>query len=214
MLGTELVVTAGDTAPPDLDEVARGGPHGGEDVVTPIAFKLPPVGAARLRPQRWSKATIGASLGAAALAVFAWFAFTAKSVALDFDPEPDAIQLAEHRVQAAIRRSLAAAARVASRRRELPGYYPLDTQIEVGKASDQTIELKLLKLPGLVTLTTEPEARRACCSTACRSEKRRSPTRRSRRGCTASSSRPTVIFRRRSSSRFAARASASRSSQS
>ena len=40
----------------------------------------------------------------------------------------------------------------------LTGYYPLDTQIEVSRASDQSIELKLLKLPGLVTLTTEPEA--------------------------------------------------------
>jgi formylglycine-generating enzyme required for sulfatase activity len=41
----------------------------------------------------------------------------------------------------------------------LTGYYPLDAEIEVSSASDQSIELKLLKLPGLVTLTTEPETR-------------------------------------------------------
>ena len=40
---------------------------------------------------------------------------------------------------------------------ELPGYYPLDTQIEVGPLSDQTIALTLTKLPGVVTITTEPE---------------------------------------------------------
>jgi formylglycine-generating enzyme required for sulfatase activity len=40
---------------------------------------------------------------------------------------------------------------------ELPGYYPLDTEIEVGAPGDQTIALTLTKLPGLVTITTEPE---------------------------------------------------------
>ena len=42
-IGTEIVVTAGDTAPPDLTGVVLGRARD-EDVVTPVAFKLPPVG--------------------------------------------------------------------------------------------------------------------------------------------------------------------------
>jgi formylglycine-generating enzyme required for sulfatase activity len=156
-VATEVVVTAGDTAPPDLYQV--GGSSTGDDVVTPVVFKLPPVGAARPQHRRWNKATIGATVGGAALAVFAWFAFTAKSVALDFDPEPEQFSLPSTVFKLRFGDHLLlrpGSHRVAA---NLAGYYPLDTQIEVSKASDQSIELKLLKLPGLVTLTTEPEAR-------------------------------------------------------
>jgi formylglycine-generating enzyme required for sulfatase activity len=158
VIGTEVLVTAGETAPPDLDEVARGSSRGGEDVVTPIAFKLPPVGGGRQKEQRWSKATIAATVGFAALAVFGWFAFTAKSVALNFDPEPEAFSLPSTVFKIRLGDHLLlrpGSHRVAA---NLAGYYPLDTQIEVSKASDQSIELKLLKLPGLVTLTTDPAA--------------------------------------------------------
>ncbi len=41
---------------------------------------------------------------------------------------------------------------------ELTGYYPLDTEIDVSLSPDQTIQLEMVRLPGLVTLTTEPEA--------------------------------------------------------
>jgi formylglycine-generating enzyme required for sulfatase activity len=156
-VAAEVVVTAGDTAPPDLYQV--GGSSAGDDVVTPVAFKLPPVGAARPRQRRWNRATIGATVGAAALAVFAWFAFTAKSVALDFDPEPEQFSLPSTVFKLRFGDHLLlrpGSHRVAA---NLAGYYPLDTRIEVSKASDQSIELKLLKLPGLVTLTTEPEVR-------------------------------------------------------
>jgi formylglycine-generating enzyme required for sulfatase activity len=162
VVGTDVLVTAGDTAPPNLDELARGGKGAGvdarEDVVTPIAFKLPPVGAAQVRQERWSKATIGATVGAIALAVFGWFAFTAKSVALNFDPEPEEFSLPSTVFK--IRYGDHLLLRPGSHRvaANLTGYYPLDSQIEVSRASDQSIELKLLKLPGLVSLTTEPEA--------------------------------------------------------
>jgi len=158
VVATEVVVTAGDTAPPDLDEVARGGAQSGEDVITPIAFKLPPVGAARETRKPWSKASISAGIGLAALTVFGWFAFTAKSVALNFDPEPEQFSLPSTVFKIRLGDHLLlrpGSHRVAA---NLAGYYPLDAQIEVSKASDQSIELKLLKLPGLVTLTTDPEA--------------------------------------------------------
>ncbi len=43
---------------------------------------------------------------------------------------------------------------------ELAGYYPLDTSIEVsGKSAEQAFPLAFTKLPGKITLTTEPEAK-------------------------------------------------------
>jgi formylglycine-generating enzyme required for sulfatase activity len=163
VLRTEINVTAGDTAPPDLEELARGSTgaatRDSDEVVTPVAFKLPPAVGSQAKPPPWSKAKIGATAGLAVLAVFAWFAFTAKSVALNFDPEPDEVSMPSTLFKVffgdhvLLRPGMH---RVAAKR---TGYYPLDTQIEVSKSSDQSIELKFLKLPGLVTITTDPETR-------------------------------------------------------
>jgi formylglycine-generating enzyme required for sulfatase activity len=155
-LKLELLVTAGDTAPPDLDDLARE--HGGDAVaITPVAFKVASGAPARAVHGRPSKTAIGVSAAFAMLAVLAWFAFTAKSVAVNIQPEPVALSLPStlFKLQLGDRFLLRSGAhRVAA---ELPGYYPLDTEIEVGEYSDQVIELALTKLPGLVTLTTEPE---------------------------------------------------------
>ena len=160
-LAIETLVTAGDTAPPDLGGVATGDDADGDvehTIVKPVAFKLPPVIGAGAKPGASRAATIGAGVVLTLLAVFAWFAFTAKSVVLNFDPEPEAMSLPStlfkirygdhyllhpgtHRVAATLK-----------------GYYPLDTQFEVTSSSGQVIDLKLKKLPGLVTLKTEPEA--------------------------------------------------------
>ena len=155
-LGVDILVTAGDTAPPEHSEV--GGGTDDHDIVKPVSFKLPPVVGAEAKRSRWNAATAGAAAVLAVLAIFAWFAFTAKSVALNFDPEPESVTLPRtvFKIRFGDHYLLRPGAhRVAA---TLDGYYPLDTEIEVSKASDQSIELKLKKLPGLVTLTTDPEA--------------------------------------------------------
>lgn len=156
-LAIEGQVTAGDTTPPDLDELARGGTRAGEVAIQPIAFRAPPDEAAA-RTRRPSKATVAVASAFAVLAVLGWFAFTAKSVQLKFEPGAEQIDLpgtwfkfhigdryllrsGDHRV-------------TASR----AGYYPLDTTIDVGEAPAQSVTLKLQKLPGLITLTTTPQA--------------------------------------------------------
>jgi formylglycine-generating enzyme required for sulfatase activity len=151
-----MLVTAGDTAPPDLRDVATGEADD-HAVVKPVAFKLPPVVGAGAKQGPSRATTIGAGVVLALLALFAWFAFTAKSVALNFDPEPEAMSLpstlfkirfGDHYLLHPGKHRVAATHQ---------GYYPLDTQFEVTAASDQSIPLKLKKLPGLVTLTTEPD---------------------------------------------------------
>ncbi len=154
-LTVNQVVTAGDTAPPDLEQLAQSSSRGGDVAITPIAFKP---GATRVTAKRGvCRTTIGVAAGFAVLAVVAWFAFTAKSVALAIDPAPAAMSLPStlFKLKMGDRFLLRSGSHrvVAS----LPGYYPLDTEIEVGSLADQTIALTLEKLPGLVTLTTEPE---------------------------------------------------------
>src|SRR5688500_829224 len=57
----EWLVTAGDTAPPDLDELARGG-RAAEIAITPIAFKPGRATGAESGRSRWSRGTIGATV--------------------------------------------------------------------------------------------------------------------------------------------------------
>ena len=158
-LAIETLVTAGDTAPPDLETVtAADEPDADHAIVRPVAFKLPPVVGADPNPGRSKATTIGAGVVLALLAAFAWFAFTARSVALNFDPEPDAMSLPGTLLKIRYGDHYLlhpGTHRIAATR---TGYYPLDTQFEVTSASDQEIALKLKKLPGLVTLTTDPEA--------------------------------------------------------
>jgi formylglycine-generating enzyme required for sulfatase activity len=158
-IAVDLVATAGDTAPPDLEEVTRQ-TRGAEVAIQPIAFKpASEATASRAGRKRPSPAAIAVSSALAVLAVLGWFAFTAKSVALNIEPKPEQVSLpstlfkvrvgdrfllrrGSHRVEA-----------------ELAGYYPLDARIEVGAAADQSVDLTFTKLPGLVTLRTDPDVR-------------------------------------------------------
>lgn len=153
----EAQVTAGDTAPPDLDQVARQGAD--EIAIKPVAFH--PNAGANARPalHRPTPASIAVAGAFFVLAVLGWFAFTAKSVEFIFDPAVDEmslpgttfkLQIGERYLLRSGRHELTA---------NLAGYYPLETTIDVGRLPDQTIELKLTKLPGLITLVTEPEVR-------------------------------------------------------
>src|SRR6185436_8811297 len=154
-LGVEMLVTAGDTAPPDIAEVSRGR---GDLAITPIAFK-PKSAADSAAPKRRgpSKAAIAAGVALAAFAIVAYFAFTAKSVELKFQPAADQVsipgtlfkvrvgdrfflRLGSHRIAAAA-----------------AGYYPLETKIDVGTNAEQSIDLSFTKLPGRVAFTTDPE---------------------------------------------------------
>ena len=153
-LSIEAQVTAGDTAPPDLEELARGNAE--EINITPVSFR-PAQAAARERSFRLSKTTIAIGTAFLILAVFGWFAFTAKSVQLVFEPTIDEMSLPEtlFKVRLGDRFLLRSGTHRVSAR--LAGYYPLDTVVDVGQSPDQSIPLTLEKLPGLVTLRTEPE---------------------------------------------------------
>jgi len=153
----EARVTAGDTAPPDLEELAREARADDEVAITPIAFR-PNVGQGVERGRRpsWPAAAAGIAFGV--LALLAWLSFTAKSVELVFDPAPAVVELpgTVFKLRLADRFMLRPGThRVTA---ELPGYYPLEASIDVGEAPDQRFEFALTKLPGEVELATVPEA--------------------------------------------------------
>jgi formylglycine-generating enzyme required for sulfatase activity len=151
-------VTAGDTAPPDIADVVRGGLRRDDEFeVTPVSFRDAQSAGAVQKKAGPSKAAWISGIAFTVLAVLGWFAFTAKSVEIVVEPRPEEVRLADtlfkvhlgdrfllrsgrHRVEA-----------------ELDGYYPLDTVIEVGQSADQSVVLPLIRLPGLVTLATQPE---------------------------------------------------------
>ena len=87
-LGVETLVTAGDTAPPG-DVVVRDGVSDLE--IKPIAFK--PTAPRAARSRRPSNFAIGVGAAVAVLAVIAWYAFTAKSVTLKFEPVAEQVSL-------------------------------------------------------------------------------------------------------------------------
>jgi formylglycine-generating enzyme required for sulfatase activity len=153
----DSVVTAGDTAPPDLDELARAEARPDDVTITPIAFKPDAMGAGGAPRRGPSRRTIAVATAFTVLAVLAWFAFTAKSVALDIEPEPASVSLPSTLFKLKIGERVLLRSGSHRVTAELPGYYPLDTEIEVGPLADQTFALALTKLPGLVTITTEPE---------------------------------------------------------
>jgi formylglycine-generating enzyme required for sulfatase activity len=152
------VETGGDTAPPDLEELALGAADLDEVEIAPIAFRPleeKKAGSLQAAPSRKTLIIGGAF---ASLAIIGWFAFTAKSVELIVEPVPEIIGLPGTlmKIRMGDRLLLSAGShRVVA---ELAGYYPLDTEITVGLSPDQTIEVEMERLPGLITLTTAPEA--------------------------------------------------------
>jgi formylglycine-generating enzyme required for sulfatase activity len=150
-------LTGSDTAPPDLEDLAREADEVEALEIKPIAFRAsedaPKEATKGPRPR---SVAIGGAF--ALLAILGWFAFTAKSVEITVTPEPTALALPStfFKLRLTDRYLLRSGAhRVTA---ELPGYYPLDAEINVGYAPDQSFELELVRLPGLVTLTTMPEA--------------------------------------------------------
>ncbi|NIW23755.1 MAG: PEGA domain-containing protein, partial [Gammaproteobacteria bacterium] len=150
-------VTGGDTAPPDLDELARESEDIGALEIKPIAFR-PQVDEAIDAPStRTRAATIGVGSAFAVLAVLGWFAFTAKSVEITVTPAPQELSLPDTLFKLLLTDRYLLRSGTHRVTATLPGYYPLDTQIDVGLSADQSFELELVRLPGLVTLTTMPD---------------------------------------------------------
>ena len=155
LVATSIVI-APDTAPPDLEEVARKTSSLADDVaITPISFKAnrPAQIEKKAGP---SKAAIAIGAAFAVLAAFAWFALSARSVQLQFEPPVEQMSVPGTLLKLKVgdRFMLRPGShRVAA---ELAGYYPFTADFTVGREQGQSITFQLERLPGLVTLMTSP----------------------------------------------------------
>jgi len=156
--------SAGDTLPPDLDALARQAgqiepvaqPSARAETISALEYRSRRPEAAPVR-RRPSVLSIAIWSVMSLLLILAWFAFTAKSVRLLIEPEPQQVGLpgtvfkfrigerwllrsGEHMVVA-----------------ERPGYQRLEEIIEVGAAPDQQMRLRMERLPGRITIATEPQ---------------------------------------------------------
>lgn len=165
-LTSEGAGSAGSTLPPDLEALAAQASDAPAPPVATAGPRAETIAAAEYRrrqpaadtPGRRRPGPLAIALwsGLAVLLVLAWFAFTAKSVRLVIEPEPELVALpgtllkfrigerwllrsGEHRVVA-----------------EREGYRRLEQRIEVGAQPDQQMRLRLERLPGRITLLTEP----------------------------------------------------------
>ena len=156
-LSIEGQITGGDTAPPDLEELARDMGDADEVAVEPIAFRPGVADSPRGAGAGPRRARIVAGAAFGVLLLLGWFAFTAKSVQLVTTPQAEEVDLPGTLFKFRIgdRYLLRSGAhRVVARRH---GYHDLDRVIEVGPSPAQTVELELAKLPGVITFVTEPE---------------------------------------------------------
>ena len=156
-LSIEGQVTGGDTAPPDLEELALEMSEDDDVAVEPIAFRpgMSETAVDHGGRKRRTAAIVGTAFGV--LAIAGWFAFTAKSVQLVTLPLADEIGLPGTLFKFRIGDRFlvrSGSHRVVARR---VGYHELDVVIEVGQLPAQTVELELAKLPGIITFTTEPD---------------------------------------------------------
>ena len=157
LCASSWIVTAGDTAPPDLDQLARNRSRaaGRRDHADRVQARRSEQGGGQSRPEPYDDLRrdagprcLPSSRGSRSRRS-PWRSTSSRRRPASACRAPCSsckigdrflLRPGSHRVAA-----------------ELPGYYPLDTEIDVGSLSDQTIALTLTKLPGIVTLTTEPE---------------------------------------------------------
>jgi len=124
------------------------------EVIRPVSYR--PAEASRSRRLALSPLQIGLALGVALVAGGLWFLFTAKSVRL----EPTPAQ-AEVTVAGGLRLQLGDVFLLRPGEYQVeataPGYHRLETSVTVGDAPNQTLAFDLIKLPGRVTFTSNPE---------------------------------------------------------
>ncbi len=126
-----------------------------EQVIEPIAFR-PSASARRDGHRRFGPLTAILLVGLVALGAIAWFMFTAKSVRLAVEPVPDriaiegtwpAFELGGRYLLLPDRYTL---------RAEKIGYHTLEQRIEVTTAPNQEYTFSLIKLSGLLRITSDP----------------------------------------------------------
>ncbi len=125
----------------------------GDAAIAPAAFSRTAPVVERSRGIPWQ---VPAGLVAAVFAAVLWFVFTARSVTLDITPPPEHVSVSggPWKIALAERRLMRSGEYRVLAERE--GYHPLEETFTVGSAAAQVFTYEMAKLPGRITVRTEP----------------------------------------------------------
>ncbi|MDE2148855.1 MAG: PEGA domain-containing protein [Gammaproteobacteria bacterium] len=128
-------------------------------LIEPVAYRpaVPAPPARRRRPPRIPRWAPGAAALAAVVLAALWFLSTARSVRIDIDPKPERIEIKGGVDVALGDRWLIRPGRytlIAAKQ----GYQALRTSLTIGSPSDQSFHFRLEKLPGLLSVRSQPPA--------------------------------------------------------
>lgn len=140
------------TTPPELP-----GEGAADENIAPTAFRRTADVAAAPELQKSWRLPVGIGVAVAALVAMSWLLFTSRSIRFDVEPTvPDEVAVTGGWFQLPIgdRVLLRPGEYVVNVRKK--GYYPVSQSFEVGEARSQNIGIQLRKLPGQLTVRTDP----------------------------------------------------------
>lgn len=121
--------------------------------IEPIAFSRATGSATR---RVWIKPLpVLIALVAVALAVAVAFMLSARAVRIEIDPAPETVEITSG-ISYEVGGRLLMLPGTYRLRATAPGYETLEAAFEVGDAADQTVSMALVRLPGILTLSTNP----------------------------------------------------------
>lgn len=152
LLQVRLEDSAYITKPPELEDTSAT-----EETIAPTAFRRAAEVRAVAEPVahfRW-QAVVGIAIGA--LLVVSWFLFTSKSIQFEVQPvEPDELSVSGgwFRLPVGNRILLREGTHTVNISKE--GYFDVNQDFTVGETPSRTIRIELRKLPGRLTVLTDP----------------------------------------------------------
>ena len=152
---TQLRYELNSSTPLVQPELTIAPPSREGETIEPIAYRsapLPPPRSGRLR------SVVGGTLALVlvALALVAWFVFTAKSVAIRIDPPPESMEISGRLPAFKLADRYLAQPGSYQLYALKPGYRPLEERIEISDESSQVRSFTMRKLPGLLSISTRP----------------------------------------------------------
>lgn len=142
------------TQPPELDESAIAA---SEETIAPTAFQRASETGASVETRQHSPLKIIVGTGLAVLLVASYLLFSARSVQFDVQPqEPDSVDIdgGWFRLPLGDRILLRRGEYVVNVQKQ--GYYDISQAFTVGDEPSMTVSLKMRRLPGQLSVTTEP----------------------------------------------------------
>lgn len=142
------------TQPPVSDDQAN---VASDETIAPTAFQRASKTQAKIEVARHSPLKMIVGIGLAVLLIAAYLLFSAKSIQFELDPvEPDSVDIAGgwFRLPLGDRMLLRTGEYTVNVRKQ--GYYDISQAFTVGDEPSMRIELEMRRLPGRLSVTTEP----------------------------------------------------------